>query len=484
MSVCIVTDVTASQYLRKRRFANALRLLRRCNVRRQRPSNVTRVVTEERRDLPRDARAPHRDGQEFDIEGWVARHGLVERFGLGEWEDWKPADGGQGEVRVFRTCPWSPDHTNSSAYLIRFQDGAIAAGCHHDSCGDKDWPALRDVVEPGWREVEDARGGNARPRPADIIVMLAMNTRIELFHTPGSDGDGFVGIPVENHLQAYDNLSSLRPWLADGLCRMATGGGFATRQLYADDAETIIDVMRPVMINGIDEVSTRSDFLDRAVTLTLPSIGRGRRRTEEDVEAEFERRRPRIFGSLLTALSAALRKLPDIRIEDLPRMADFAKFGVAAEAGLGLPEGAFLRAYEENRRSTHDVALDASPIVPFLMEIMKIRDVWTGTSRDLLQMMEMRLGVDGQRRRARGWPETPKQLTSTLKRIATNLRASGFEATFGAHGRAGIEITIARIDSSSRPHHLRSAPFSVPFSAQIPAQLVSPGMPGIAAVAV
>ena len=30
-------------------------------------------------------------------------------------------------------------------------------------------------------------------------------------------------------------------WLSDALCRLATGGGFATRQLYTDDEETLFD---------------------------------------------------------------------------------------------------------------------------------------------------------------------------------------------------------------------------------------------------
>ena len=32
----------------------------------------------------------------------------------------------------------------------------------------------------------------------------------------------------------YDNVSSVPVWLSDGLCRIATGGGFATRSLYSD----------------------------------------------------------------------------------------------------------------------------------------------------------------------------------------------------------------------------------------------------------
>ena len=34
------------------------------------------------------------------------------------------------------------------------------------------------------------------------------------------------------HLLAFDNLSGLLAWLSDALCRLASGGSFAVRQLY------------------------------------------------------------------------------------------------------------------------------------------------------------------------------------------------------------------------------------------------------------
>ena len=34
------------------------------------------------------------------------------------------------------------------------------------------------------------------------------------------------------HLLTFDNLSGLRAWVSDALCRLATGGSFAVRQLY------------------------------------------------------------------------------------------------------------------------------------------------------------------------------------------------------------------------------------------------------------
>jgi hypothetical protein len=39
------------------------------------------------------------------------------------------------------------------------------------------------------------------------------------------------------YLLAFDNLSGLPAWLSDALCRLASGGSFAVRQLYTDDDE-------------------------------------------------------------------------------------------------------------------------------------------------------------------------------------------------------------------------------------------------------
>src|SRR5262245_17536042 len=57
----------------------------------------------------------------------------------------------------------------------------------------------------------------------------------------------------------FDNLSGLPADLSDALCSLATGGGFATRELYTDADEKLFSSMRPVMVNGIEELATRSD---------------------------------------------------------------------------------------------------------------------------------------------------------------------------------------------------------------------------------
>jgi putative DNA primase/helicase len=148
---------------------------------------------------------------------------------------------------------------------------------------------------------------------------------------------------------AFDNLSSVPGWLSDAFCRLATGGGFATRRLHTDHEEMIFEAQRPVLLNGIPLLADRADLADRAVTIHLCAIREEDRLPEDALWEQFEQARPRILGALLDAVSAALRHLSAVRIDRPPRMADFVKWITAAAPGLGWDDGAFLTAYREGR---------------------------------------------------------------------------------------------------------------------------------------
>src|SRR5215210_4710406 len=89
-----------------------------------------------------------------------------------------------------------------------------------------------------------------------------------------------------------DNVSHVSPWLSDALCRLSTGGGFGTRTLYENDEETIFDATRPVILNGITDVATKPDLLDRAIILVLPTIPEEKRKPEAELWREFEEALP------------------------------------------------------------------------------------------------------------------------------------------------------------------------------------------------
>jgi len=50
------------------------------------------------------------------------------------------------------------------------------------------------------------------------------------------------------------------PQQQDALCTLSTGGGYASRQLYTNSDEHVMETKRPVMINGINAIATQPDF--------------------------------------------------------------------------------------------------------------------------------------------------------------------------------------------------------------------------------
>jgi hypothetical protein len=260
---------------------------------------------------------------------------------------------------------------------------------------------------------------------------------------PRGDRDLFIAA-FNGWILAFDNVSVLPDWMSDTICRLATGGGFATRQLYSDTDEPLFDATRPVILNGIEDVVVRPDLADRAIFLTLDPVPDQNRRAEEEFRAAFEKDRPQILGALLDMMAQGLRYLPDIKLERLPRMADFAKWGVACERTI-FPPGSFIAAYNSNRRGAVEIVLEGDIVAPVLRAFMasKIKP-WTGTATELLASLSESAGESISK--AKEWPKTPKTLSGRLRRAASFLRTVGIKITFDRDGKSRT-ITIERNDT-------------------------------------
>jgi hypothetical protein len=239
-----------------------------------------------------------------------------------------------------------------------------------------------------------------------------------------------------------DNLSRIPTWLSDCLCRLATGGGFATRELYTNDDEVLFDAQRPVIINGIEELATRGDLLDRAIILYLPSIPEDKRQPEKEFWFEFQKAQPHILGALLTIVSDALANIQHVKLKCLPRMADFALWGAAAEPALGLESGVFIEAYTSNRKSGNELTLDSSVLAQVLLK-MEVGEKWEDTASNLLEKLNALVNEAMQRQKS--WPKDGKRLSNTLRRLAPNLRETGIDVEFyrESHTRRRL-ITIRK----------------------------------------
>jgi 5S rRNA maturation endonuclease (ribonuclease M5) len=251
----------------------------------------------------------------------------------------------------------------------------------------------------------------------------------------------------------FDNLSNVPMWLSDALCRLSTGGGFSTRQLYSDADEMIFDAMRPLMFNGIEDVATRPDLLDRSVLIALMPISESDRRPESELWRDFHEARPRILAALLDAVAVGLAKIEIVKLDRLPRMADFATWVTACEPGLGWKPGTFIQAYMGNRAAANDSAIESSAIGALMVKLMENRDSFIGITKELMEAVEAMLPTDnsGNAKLPGGWPKSARAFSGELRRIAPNLRAAGINVAFGAHTRRGTPITLERLGKTPSP---------------------------------
>jgi len=123
---------------------------------------------------------------------------------------------------------------------------------------------------------------------------------------PGSERD--LAIAASNvWMPVWDNMSHMKPWMSDSMCRLSTGGGFSTRALYTDADEKTFQLMRPAILTAIGDVAVKGDLLDRMIILRLPRLTNNRV-AEDELWSEFNIFRPFILGALLDAVSMAIQE--------------------------------------------------------------------------------------------------------------------------------------------------------------------------------
>jgi len=242
----------------------------------------------------------------------------------------------------------------------------------------------------------------------------------------------------------FDNVTSIPEWIADILCRAATGEGASKRRLYTDDDAFLYAYRRCVALNSINIPTRRPDLLDRSVLFGLGPIAPAERKPEEQLWSQFEQAQPALFGAALDVVSRAMAILPTISLPAPPRMADFARWGCAIARGLGHAETEFIDAYDANIAVQNEEVLHSHPVATALAALMERRGEWEGTATQLLDELEkvareQRISTD-----AKGWPGAPHVLTRRLKEVQPNLAAAGIDVQCNRN-RQGSSIWIRRI---------------------------------------
>lgn len=231
---------------------------------------------------------------------------------------------------------------------------------------------------------------------------------------------------AKNWLPCFDNLDGISNEVSDILCVAATGGGMSKRTLYTDADETMLNFKRCIALNGISEPATRPDLLDRAILFELQRIAESQRKSESDFWKEFDEFRPRILGAMFKVLADAMTIFPTVKLEKLPRMADFARWGYAIAEAI-YPGGGmnFIKALESNKLIITEQAIRANPVALAINQLMVNQHNWTGTGGELLFALEriawdVKIDV-----RAKNWPKSAQGLAWKLRQVRSNLTDIG-----------------------------------------------------------
>lgn len=108
-------------------------------------------------------------------------------------------------VYVLEICPWDSTHTDKSASITQFHNGAISAKCHHNSCSHENWSSLKELYEPkatkNKSEYSEIRGEEAKKSHADITIEQALGYEDIFFHN--SVEETFVAVDKGNVYEVH-----------------------------------------------------------------------------------------------------------------------------------------------------------------------------------------------------------------------------------------------------------------------------------------
>ncbi|MEE1737146.1 ATP-binding protein [Streptomyces sp. BE147] len=250
-----------------------------------------------------------------------------------------------------------------------------------------------------------------------------------------------------------DNVSTIPRWLSDTLCKAVTGDGVVDRALFTDDDVVVLSYRRVLAMTTIDAGALAGDLAERVLMVELQLIDGTRRRSEEELDAAFAEARPAVLGGLLDLLAGVLEVLPSVRLDTMPRMADFARVLAAVDQVTGwqtLPD------YLAASSNVASDALEGDLFGSAVTALVTQAGAWTGTAAQLLEQVQPPYGA-----RPLDWPKDATRASGRVKRLAPLLRSVGItvDDTQRSRDRTRHKLLIlTRTDPDDTPASAPSEP--------------------------
>lgn len=265
--------------------------------------------------------------------------------------------------------------------------------------------------------------GTGKSTAARLMVGL-IDPSPALLRSEPRDSEGWAMTAAGSWAVCIDNVSRIPGWWSDALCKAVTGDGWVRRKLYTDSDLAVLTFRRCIVLTSIDAGALRGDLGDRLLLIDLERIDDANRRTEADLDLEYQIVRPRLLGSLLSAVARTLAALPGVKLDTMPRMADFARVLAALDSACPeLTGGRALDLFIAQRTRIAQDVVDGDPVAAAVVQFIDNHGEWTGTASKLLDL----LIPEGDSRTLKGWPKTASGMGSALRRNVSPLRSLGID---------------------------------------------------------
>lgn len=255
----------------------------------------------------------------------------------------------------------------------------------------------------------------------------------------------------QHYYLPFDNVSKISNEMSDTLCRAITGGAVQQRKLYTNADDYIFTFKRCLTLNGICNVANRSDLLDRSILFELERIPASQRMELNEVYNSFEKDKPYILGAIFNTLASAMKIYPQIKLSNLPRMADFCRWGYAIGQALDDKGNEFLDDYNCNQSIQNDEALKADYVSSLLLEFMFNHSCWNGLVSQLLKELKSTAESQGISPYNSNIPQASNSLSRRLSGMRSNLEKIGITFTFNKSNARGTFIEIINKNISPLP---------------------------------
>lgn len=130
-----------------------------------------------------------------------------------------------------------------------------------------------------------------------------------------------------NYFVAYDNLQKITNRQSDCLCSIVTGTQDIRRKLFTNFETCTSDLRQPIVLNGIKNIISNEDMMERSIILELQPIASNEKKSERKLMFDFQNDLPDILGGIMDILSRTLSTYEADTVPNPPRMIDFYEYG-------------------------------------------------------------------------------------------------------------------------------------------------------------